>query len=95
MQDPIQLHAWVEGRVQGVGFRYFVRQRASALPIAGWVRNMSDGRVEMLAEGRREDLEALLDAVKRGPTGSLVTEVKVEWRPASGGFTGFAVRPTD
>ena len=49
MEGKIQLHARLDGHVQGVGFRYFVRQQAEALPITGWVRNISDGRVEVLA----------------------------------------------
>jgi acylphosphatase len=95
MDERARLHAYVEGRVQGVGFRYFVRQQAGALPLTGWVRNLSDGRVELLVEGSRGDLEDLLNRVKQGPTGSLVTEVKADWRPASGGMTGFTIRATE
>lgn len=95
MDDKIQAHAYVEGRVQGVGFRYFVRQHASALPLSGWVRNLADGRVELLAEGRRADLELLLGYVKQGPAGSLVTDVRVDWQAANGGMTGFTIRPTE
>lgn len=91
----MQLHAYVDGRVQGVGFRYFVRQQASTLPLSGWVRNLSDGRVELLAEGNRSDLETLLAQVKQGPPGALVTEAKVDWRPAGGGMTGFTIRATE
>lgn len=95
MDEVVQLHAVVEGRVQGVGFRYFVRQRAAALPLTGWVRNLSDGRVELLAEGPRAELEKLLGSVQRGPTGSLVTHVVADWRPASKGYSDFAIRPTE
>jgi acylphosphatase len=88
-----QLHAWVQGKVQGVGFRYYVRQRATELPITGWVRNLSDGRVELLAEGSRPDLEALLAAVRQGPRDSQVSDVRVEWGGAGGQMRGFAVKP--
>lgn len=95
MDGTVQMHAYVEGRVQGVGFRYFVRQQASTLPLSGWVRNLSDGRVELLAEGNRSDLEALLARIKQGPPGSVVTEAKADWRPASGGMAGFTIRATE
>jgi acylphosphatase len=81
--------------VQGVGFRYFVHQRAATLPLTGWVRNLSDGRVELVAEGQRAELEKLLGSVQQGPTGSLVTNVAVDWRPPSNGLSGFAIRPTE
>lgn len=94
MADTERLHAWIDGRVQGVGFRYFVRESAAALPLTGWVRNLRDGRVELIAEGKREDLEKLLNTVRQGPRGSLVTEVRVEWRKASGDFDSFQVQVT-
>ena len=94
LEGRSQLHAWVEGRVQGVGFRYFVRQHVAALPISGWVRNLVDGRVELVAEGRQTDLESLLKTLRQGPRGSQVTEVQVEWGMAKGEFQGFSVLPT-
>lgn len=94
MDAKVQLHAWVQGHVQGVGFRYFVRQRAAALQLSGWVRNLHDGRVEFLAEGERSDLEALLSEVKAGPTGSQVSDVKTSWGEKSGDLDRFEVRPT-
>jgi acylphosphatase len=90
----ISLHAWVTGRVQGVGFRYFVRQQATALELTGWVRNLHDGRVEVLAEGSRSSLENLLVALRRGPVGSEVTDLKVEWGEANSELMNFNVRPT-
>ncbi|MEA4811304.1 MAG: acylphosphatase [Anaerolineaceae bacterium] len=86
-----RLHAWVSGRVQGVGFRYFVHQLASHLGLNGWVRNLPDGRVETLAEGEMEALEALLTGLKRGPGGARVQEVKTDWAPASGEFDRFDI----
>jgi acylphosphatase len=95
MAEQIQLHAWLGGRVQGVGFRYFVRQQVGALPITGWVRNVSDGRVELHAEGERAVLESFLAAIKRGPSGSSVTDVIVDWKPATGLMTNFSIAPTE
>jgi len=92
--DKTRLHAWVEGTVQGVGFRYFVQQNAQILDLSGWVRNLWDGRVELVAEGCRNDLEKLLSAVYRGPRSSDVRGVKPEWSQATGEFTSFSIRPT-
>lgn len=93
MEAKNQLHAWVQGKVQGVGFRLYVRQRAIDLPVSGWVRNLNDGRVELLVEGSRPDLESLLTALRQGPRGSQVSDVQVEWAEPSGGLQGFSVKP--
>ncbi len=94
MNEIVRLHATIEGRVQGVGFRYFVQQRAAALHVAGWVRNRWNGQVEVTAEGTRPALEALLQALHRGPPSAAVRRVQAEWQPATGEFQGFHVRPT-
>ena len=67
----------VSGRVQGVGFRYFVAGQARALELAGFVRNLGDGRVEAVASGPAEKIEALHAACRRGPPGSRVEGVEV------------------
>jgi acylphosphatase len=89
-----RLHAIIEGRVQGVGFRYFVLDTANELGITGWVRNRYDQTVEVTAEGEREDLEKLLIALRKGPRGSLVTDVKPEWHEYQGDISRFSVRST-
>ncbi len=89
-----RLHAIVEGRVQGVGFRAFVEQSAQLLDLRGWVRNRWDDTVEVLAEGERQSLEQLLAGLRRGPRASNVTEVRFEWLPATGEFHYFSVRMT-
>ena len=70
-----ELHAIVAGRVQGVGFRWFVRSEARRLGLAGWVRNLDDGTVEVRARGIRTHLVALRGALMRGPDASQVTGV--------------------
>jgi len=84
--------AHVHGRVQGVGFRWFVRREARALGLAGWVRNEPDGSVRLEAEGPRDLLDELEAAVRRGPSGSRVDRVDTRpMRPA--GETGpFEIR---
>jgi acylphosphatase len=65
----------VEGRVQGVGFRFYARRTAEALGISGWVRNRPDGGVEALAQGTREALDSFRSALEKGPPGAMVTEI--------------------
>lgn len=87
-----QLHVLLNGRVQGVGFRYFVLREANARGLTGWVRNRGERQVEMVAEGPQPSLEDFLDAVRQGPPAARVDSTQVEWREASGAFSGFAAR---
>jgi len=87
-----ELHAFVYGRVQGVGFRYFVIQKAHALALRGYTRNESDGSVEVLAQGPREALERLLASLRQGPTGARVRDVRVTWGETTGHVSGFHLR---
>ena len=87
-----RLDATVRGRVQGVGFRYFVVIRAMALDLTGWVANETDGSVRCIAEGPRASLDALLEALETGPAGAIVDRVITAWAPASGTFRSFEVR---
>jgi acylphosphatase len=85
-ENPIQARRFiVRGRVQGVGFRWFVEREAHILGIAGWVRNNHDGSVEVLAQGTREQLSALHARLREGPRAARVDNVEVsEATPASG-----------
>ncbi len=93
-EERKRLHAIVEGRVQGVGFRYFVFDQAYGLGLTGWVRNRWDGSVEVTAEGKVAILNKLLAALYRGPRGSFVTGVNAMWQAATGEFSEFRVRQT-
>jgi acylphosphatase len=66
------LHFLIQGRVQGVGFRWFVQREASELDLRGWVRNTEEGEVEVVAAGKAADLDDLRATLKRGPRGSRV-----------------------
>jgi acylphosphatase len=90
-----RLHAIIEGRVQGVGFRYFVLEIAQLLGVNGWVRNRWDDTVEVLAEGERPALEKLMDALGRGPRGAFVSNVKADWEKPTGEFHNFRVEMTE
>lgn len=90
--ESARLHALVRGRVQGVYFRGFIEQHANALGLAGWARNLPDGMtVEIVAEGPREALEALLARLRQGPPGSSVQGVDVEWSEPHGEHRPFFV----
>ena len=87
-----RLHVIVRGRVQGVGFRWFVVRAASDLGLDGWVMNRADRAVELVAEGPSEGLDALLAAVRQGPSSSSVQTVEVTRSAALGGVDGFHIR---
>lgn len=87
-----RLHAVVSGMVQGVNFRATTAREASALGLRGWVRNLRDGRVEVMAEGQRDQLEAFQKYLWNGPPAASVTGVDVEWAQPTGEFSGFRVR---
>jgi acylphosphatase len=89
-----RLRAFVRGDVQGVSFRWFVLREASPLDLRGWVRNLRDGRVEILAEGDRGSLEILLAALRRGPRMARVDDVDVRWEEATGEYPAFSVEAT-
>ncbi len=82
----------VRGRVQGVGFRYFVLQQARDLGLTGWTRNQSDGAVLTVAEGPRAALEELASRLRLGPPMSRVSECSAQFYSASGEFRGFEIR---
>ena len=71
-----EMHVRVSGVVQGVGFRWFVRERARRLGLSGWVRNLRDGSVEVAAAGDSGQLELLRGELNRGPDGAVISEVK-------------------
>jgi acylphosphatase len=89
----VRLAATVRGRVQGVGFRYFVQDEARRLGLTGYTRNLPDGRsVEVVVEGGRDALEHLLASLRQGPPGSYVERVDASWEPATGEYGGFGIR---
>ena len=79
----------VKGRVQGVGFRWFVQQRAKSFGVSGYVRNLDNGDVEIEAEGDRGRVEELLKSVRVGPTFSKVRDVVIEWQQFTGKYYSF------
>jgi acylphosphatase len=91
-EDSTRLTAWVHGRVQGVGFRWWTRSRALALGLVGSAGNLPDGRVEVVAEGPREHCERLLAALRSGESPGSVDQVIERWSAPRGGLSGFVER---
>jgi len=89
---PVRLDATVVGRVQGVGFRWFVLDAARRLDLRGWVANEADGSVRCVAEGPRPALDALLGELAAGPLGADVERVVPRWGPASGTLGRFEIQ---
>ncbi|EQD83176.1 acylphosphatase [Saccharopolyspora erythraea NRRL 2338] len=87
-----RLTAWVHGRVQGVGFRWWTRARALELGLAGSATNLPGNRVEVVAEGPRESCERLLEALRSPDTPGDVDHVAEQWSEPKGGLTGFVER---
>lgn len=89
MQERLEIK--VSGRVQGVAFRWYTQQKARELGLTGWVRNQPDGSVLLVAEGRRGELEALLDWVDQGPDRARVDSLESFWSEAAGSFADFNI----
>nr|MDO8100742.1 acylphosphatase [Candidatus Njordarchaeota archaeon] len=90
----VRAHVLIEGDVQGVGFRASAWSVAQKLEVTGWVRNVVDGRVETLIEGEKDRVEKMVQWCSRGPPGSYVANLKVEWLPYKGEFKTFEIERT-
>lgn len=90
-EGRVRAHVWLSGVVQGVGFRAAVQRRARELGLTGWVRNLPDGRVELVAEGDVPRVEALLDFCRVGPRGAHVTGMEVEYEHPAGDLMAFRI----
>jgi acylphosphatase len=86
-----RLEVNVRGRVQGVGFRYFVAARAMRVGLTGFVANDQDGSVRVVVEGPSADLEDLLEALHEGPASSIVERVDEDWLPYTGHWGTFSI----
>lgn len=92
MEENVNAHLIISGRVQGVNFRAETRRAAARHAVTGWVRNRRDGTVEAVVEGSRSDVVALLNWCKQGPPHSRVDRVEVTWQAYQGRFDSFTVR---
>jgi acylphosphatase len=89
---PTRIHIVVEGRVQGVCFRYECRRQAARLALVGWVKNLDDGSVEIVAEGEKGAVEQLAAWSRRGPQGAFVTACRANPESPTGEFDAFEIR---
>jgi acylphosphatase len=85
------MQVFYSGSVQGVGFRYTVKSVATGFEVAGTVRNLPDGRVELVAEGTKEELEAFRQAIREEGLGHFIRDEAVQWSDAVGEFRGFEI----
>jgi acylphosphatase len=85
------MKVFYSGRVQGVGFRYTARTVASGFDIAGYIRNLPDGRVELLVEGHDAELQAFRDAIRGAILAGFIRDESVEWGDAQNEFRGFEI----
>ncbi len=86
-----RLHLFYSGHVQGVGFRYTARMLAHGFELTGAVRNLPDGRVELVAEGERAELEAFREAIRDSELGSYIRQEEVRWSEPKNEFRGFEI----
>ncbi|MFI0353980.1 acylphosphatase [Actinomadura sp. 9N407] len=91
-EKVVRLTAWARGRVQGVGFRWWVRSRALELGLTGSATNLNDGRVEIVAEGPRASCERLLELLREGATPGRLAGVAERWSEPRGEGPGFLER---
>lgn len=87
----VRAHLIIEGRVQGVAYRYFTREVAGALGLQGWVRNLYDGNVEAVFEGEREQVDKAIGKCHEGPPFAVVTHIEVSWSDHTEGLRDFRI----
>jgi len=90
-QDLVRVHVFAGGRVQGVAYRFYAEKYAVRLGLTGWVRNLSDGRVEVVAEGPAPAVDAFLERLEEGPSLARVDRFDVRREPATGEFREFRI----
>ena len=90
-KDLVRVRVFVDGRVQGVAYRFFAEKYAGRLGVTGWVRNLADGRVEVLAEGAAGQIEAFLARLREGPSLARIDGFEVRREPSTGEFRDFRI----
>ena len=86
-----RVHIFVSGRVQGVAFRGDTQQVARELGLTGWVKNLPDGRVEIIAEGEEQKIKDLIERTKQGPPTAQVNNIDIKWQEYKGEFKNFYI----
>lgn len=89
--QPVRARIWVSGRVQGVGYRMFVREEAHRRGLLGLVRNLKDGRVEVEVEGEQSVVEAFIQSLREGPPMARVLDLQTQWESPAGLHVDFRI----
>ncbi|MEM3736622.1 MAG: acylphosphatase [Candidatus Bathyarchaeia archaeon] len=87
----VRAHLWISGLVQGVFFRHNTKQEARRLGVTGWIRNLEDGRVEVVLEGEKENVDKVIQYCRKGPPGAHVTDIELKWEDYTGKFKEFKI----
>ena len=90
--SKIRAHAVYGGRVQGVGFRFTTQRYATEIGVTGYIKNLWNGQVEIVAEGEREKVKAFLEKIKSSPLSRYINDVETDYSEYTGQFTGFNIR---
>lgn len=90
--EKARVHIFIEGEVQGVFYRAFTREIATKLGLTGWVKNLFDGRVEAIFEGKKSDIEKAIEKCYQGPPAAEIKNIAVEWELYTAKFSGFEIR---
>jgi len=90
-KELARAHIFIQGQVQGVAYRWWTQKTAERIGLTGWVKNLEDGRVEIVAEGEKGNLEKLIELAKTGPRFAEVTHVDVIWEDHTGEYSTFEV----
>jgi acylphosphatase len=90
-QMLFRVHVIASGRVQGVAYRYYAEREALELAVTGWVKNLFDGRVEVVAEGEKTILEQFIERLRQGPRLARVDRLEVSWEDHRGEFSDFRI----
>lgn len=85
-------HIFIEGKVQGVGFRYFTKTGAQEMGLKGWVKNLADGRVEAVFEGPKEKVMTMVEKCQKGPRAGRVESIDLQWEEIDKKLTEFSVK---
>lgn len=90
--EMARAHLFIDGRVQGVFFRTFTREIAHNLALNGWVKNLRDGRVEVVLEGEKKVIQQAIQKCYAGPPGAKVSNIDIQWEQHTGKENGFTIR---
>lgn len=92
MAEKKRLHIFLSGRVQGVGFRSFIKRNAERLSLSGWAKNLLDGRVELVFAGKKEEVKKMVELIEEGPRFADVRDLEIKKREYEGKYSDFKIR---